>query len=245
MEYKFNINDHVLIWDTEKKIVHEGWIRYLVSNNSDKEGIYFISFLNEYFPENISNENVYKMFDENYDKSIITRERFICQYNVEIEKKVNSYIAKYNKFKIIQEYTDIHKEVIQNIFKGKSPIGHFQVIVSEIKRTLIAILNWILKVLIEGTLWLILGSILRPYIAFNHKLKLQKELKNLKKDYHREKMIESLLKKENAVDSIDQKVKLLEEGIEENMQEIHDSSNSTIALLLSVISIIISIIAIS
>lgn len=111
--------------------------------------------------------------------------------------------------------------------------------------TIKLVFNWIIKVFFNASFWLIFGIILRPYIAFHNKLKLENQLKQIKNDYSRNKMIEQLLKNENEIDNIDAKIKNIEGEIEKNKQEINNSSNSTIAIFISIISIIISIFALN
>lgn len=81
------INDCVIVWDTDKEIVKKGWIRYEIKNTKEKEKIYFISFLEDFFPKEITDETVNALFQDNVEISIISRERFLCIFDNRIEKK--------------------------------------------------------------------------------------------------------------------------------------------------------------
>ena len=240
-----NINDYVIVWDTDKEVIKKGWIRYEITNKKEEEKIYFISFQEDYFPENITDETVNALFQNNAQISIISRERFLCKYDKKIEKRANTYLRKYKKSKLIRKNANIHNEILKRIFIHKIPIGYLFALFNEIINATKLVLNWFVKVFLNASLWLIFGIILRPYIAFHNKLRLENQLKQIKNDYNRNKMIERLLKKENEIDNIDSSIKNIEEEIEKNKQEINDSSNSTIAIFISIISIIISIIALN
>jgi hypothetical protein len=236
-------NDHVLVWDTEELQVKEGWIRFLVSNTNDREEIYFIS----YSEKNYQGEVTEEAFTTNYildkEQSIISRKRFICLYDKDIEKKAEKYFQKYTKSRLIKNHVDINEQILSNVFQKKLTKGYFYIFYEDVKTILVLILTWIISVFFKASFWLVMGIILRPYIAFHNKMKLENKLQKIKKDYHRDKMIERLLKKENTENSIDSQIKIIETELNENKQEILDSTNSTIAIIISLISIVISIIA--
>jgi len=235
------ISDRVLSWKPEDLLLESGWIRYVLQDTSDKEKKYYISYSDENFPLISSDKELDELIREKPNNGFICRNRFLCKYSEKKYKDVSKYILKIQNSDFLKKEVDLNREILNKIFNGKKPIGYFHCFFRKIIKYIRNVITWVVLVFLQGTFWLIIGSILRPYMAFNEKYKLQNKLKDLKSDYNFKKMIERLGKQENADNCLDNQIQIIEKRITDVQDEIHDSTNNTIALLLAIISIIISI----
>jgi hypothetical protein len=241
---KYEIGERVIAWNPiNYSILYEGWIIFyndgLLGNN-----ILAIT-INKCLLEKQIDKLSWHNFELEHREEIVrvygkyTYKHNLKKYNL-MKKLIKTYLGNQYLARII----DIHHEMELLIKRNYYNIS-LRIVIRSLFRFTSFLYSNLVKILFKSFAWLIFGNIIRLIIGFRNELKYKDELnhaiENL--DFHRTVALvsandEELQKAKKERDDILEKIK-------DNKREINESSNQSIALLISIMSLIIALVSIT
>jgi hypothetical protein len=221
------------IFSTEEPLV--GWV---ISNTFQKwrEHPYLITVDEELLNECMQNETLRNGISDYTDSVYRGHEKLVAIFTENLYKRIVKHHSKYNKSKFLKKNLNIsyYNKLILN---GKK-IGIYSfIILYKVQNFVTKLFNFIFRVLILGTVWIVFGNVIQIYQGQYKKYIIKKKISEVKKNPLNRNYYNSGVDQE----SVNSELESLENDYKDANEQIDKSSNAFLATIIALIGLFISI----